>query len=108
VDVAVSLRISNRLTRSYRLVLEPWTLGLDIPAGRAYTVVAHRDVAPPLGVEIEEDVIIAPCFDRTGASMSLYAEDGHQLFSGGAICCLTSACSWRPLVGSAAAPFLNC
>lgn len=77
-SASVTLRLTNHLSVSRTVVLEPWTGEYTLEPGKSFDIVAEGDLTHPLVVEISEDRFVVCAFDSVGAMLTIFA-DGKEL-----------------------------
>jgi hypothetical protein len=74
----IKIKLTNRLSTPYKLMLEPWTGVYTLESGKTFDILAEGDITLPLEIEICEDRLILGAFDSAGALLTVF-QDGKQL-----------------------------
>jgi hypothetical protein len=76
-DSSISIKLTNRLSTLYKIMLEPWTGVYTLESGKSFDIVAEGDITLPLEVEVCDDRLILTAFDSAGALLTVF-QDGKQ------------------------------
>jgi hypothetical protein len=76
----VTLKLTNRLSRTCKVVLEPWTGEYSLKPGATFDIVAEGDLGLPLELEISAERLTIYSFDSEGALLTII-QNGEELRS---------------------------